>query len=166
MITVIVITAIACIALYALNKKGILPFVILFGLVGLSGSDFLYYLAFSFLATLMAFYIVNCFYSMQAWVDRMRANFIDKDGNKTKGIIKAVLAMSYGVLVFFTIGSIFGQYMIAQKIGSPDFLIDPVYQKCDLISNILLGINIVGYVSTKIWMFYEKHSRIKNHHST
>ena len=50
MITVIVITAIACIALYALNKKGILPFVILFGLVGAVGSD---YTSFAFLSIVL-----------------------------------------------------------------------------------------------------------------
>lgn len=165
MITFIVVACIVCIALFILNKKGILPFVILFGLVGLSGSDFLYYLGFSFLSSLMAFYIINCFYSTQAWLERMRVNFIDKDGNTTKSIVKAILVMSYGFLIFFTIGSVVGQYMLAQKIGGIEYYFSGAYKAAEFISNILFVLNIVGYISTKIWMFYEKH-QVRNHHST
>ena len=165
MITFIVVVSIICIVLFMLNKKGILGFVLLFGLLGATGSDFLYYLGTGILGTVFSFWVVNLFYSVPAWEERTRKRYVETEENGVKKTAKALLFFSYGVLTFFTIGSIFGQCMLAQKLGGIEHYFNSAYKTAEFISNVLFGLNIVGFVGAKIWKFYDNHC-LKNHRST
>lgn len=165
MITFIVVACVVCIALFMLNKKGILGFVLLFGLLGASGSDFLYYLAMAILGTATAGWIFNMFHPLLLVEKNVREKFINPEKNDWARAAKTILFILYGILTFITAGSIFGQYMLAQKIGEIDYYFNPTYQFVNILNNILAGINISSFIIAKMWMLYDW-IKLRNHRST
>lgn len=165
MITFIVVACVVCIALFMLNKKGILGFVLLFGLLGASGSDFLYYFGMTILGTATVSWIFNMFHPLLLVEKNVREKFINPEKNDWARAAKIILFILYGILTFVTAGSIFGQYMLAQKIGGIDYYFNSTYQFVNILNNILAGINISSFIIAKVWMLYDW-IKLRNHRST
>lgn len=165
MITVIVITAIACIALYALNKKGILPFVILFGLVGAVGSDYTSFAFLSIVLTITAAGILNMFYPIEKWYTK-KVNVLSlRRKHKITQFIGNVMAFMFCILPLACIGTMLAEGILVGSKSQAELFLNQSIINCDMFTSILFIVTIINLVMVKCIEFIDW-IKLRNHHST
>lgn len=165
MITVIVITAIVCIALYALNKKGILPFVILFGLVGAFGSDYTSFAFLSVILTVTAAGILNMFYPIEKWYNKKVSVLSLRRKHKITQLIGNIMAFMFCVLPLACVGAMLAEGILVGSKSQAELFLNQSIMNCDIFTSILFIVTFINLVVAKCIEFVDW-LRFRNHHST
>lgn len=109
MITFIVVACIVCIALFMLNKKGILGFVLLFGFLGAVGSNYTIFTAITMLLTITSAGLFNMFYPIEKWYNKKVNKLMPHRSNSITRILSNIIAFVFCTFPFLCVGAMLAE---------------------------------------------------------
>lgn len=165
MITFIVVACIVCIALFILNKKGILGFVLLFGFLGAIGSNYTVFTAITMLLTITAAGLFNMVYPIEKWYNKKVNKLMPHRSNSITRTLSNILAFVFCTFPFLCVGAMLAEGIFIGKRSQAEILLDPSVKNCDIIVSAIFIITFLNILLVKCIEFIDW-VRFRNHHST
>lgn len=165
MITFIVVACVVCIALFMLNKKGILGFVLLFGFLGAVGSDYTIFTAITILLTITAAGLFNMAYPIEKWYNKKVNKLMSHRSNSITMILSNILAFVFCTFPFLCVGAMLGEGIFIGTKSQAEILLNPSVKNCDIIVSAIFIITFLNILLVKCIEFIDW-VRFRNHHST